>query len=147
MPQAPSRFRTATAAWLQPMMDAADAAGMTPAETQKLMWQASMPAAESTNPHAEWRAKNAPEGAAIVAIDWVRFGYLLRHRLGWDDSYGLGFAAFGVGGLWAPTRWSSCVAFCVSTWTTAIRSSRRTAGSRHHRRLERPLAQSGHHAI
>ena len=69
------------------MMDAADAAGMTPAETQKLMWQASMPAAESTNPHAEWRAKNAPEGAAIVAIDWVRFGYLLRHQLGWDDSY------------------------------------------------------------
>jgi hypothetical protein len=26
-----------------------------------------------------------PEGAAARAIDWIRFGRLLREKLGWED--------------------------------------------------------------
>ena len=59
-------MRADTSAWLEPMMTAADAR---------------FPAGWMLDLSAQ------VEGARQQAIDWVRFGYVLRHRLGWDGWY------------------------------------------------------------
>ena len=54
-----------------------------------------MPAAEVGDPFFDWLAKlheQQPEDGyepplRAGAIDWIRFGYLLRHELSWDDTY------------------------------------------------------------
>lgn len=51
-----------------------------------LLQQAMMPAAEMVDdiPWLDWLVENVP---GVGAIDWIRFGELLRHELGWDDTY------------------------------------------------------------
>lgn len=78
-------MRDETAEWLAPLMEAAE---LTADEHTALMRQASMPAAETDNMVIEWMGRvTAGTGAITTGIDWVRFGTLLRSRLGWDDSY------------------------------------------------------------
>lgn len=81
-------MREDTAQWLNPMRDAAH---LSPDEDRDLIRASCMPAAESMNPAVQWMARITQESGlppgSTMAIDWVRYGYLLRHRLGWDDSY------------------------------------------------------------
>jgi hypothetical protein len=63
------------------MLDAAD--GIEADTFRDLMRQAAMPAAEADTPVTDWVAQNMP-AAQSGAIDWIRFGQLLRNRLGWD---------------------------------------------------------------
>jgi hypothetical protein len=69
------------------MLEAAD--GDLIAELRR---QASMPIAESGMSAAEQApfhevVERSGGEARARAIDWIRFGYLLRTRLGWDDTY------------------------------------------------------------
>ena len=59
-------MRADTSAWLEPMMTAAD-------DRFPAGWMLDLSA--------------QVEGARQQAIDWVRFGYVLRRRLGWHDWY------------------------------------------------------------
>jgi hypothetical protein len=77
-------MRTETSEWLAPM---AEAAARTDIDPHTLLQQASMPAAEADDPFLDQLARNTPPGATAHGIDWVRFGQLLRHELGWDDTY------------------------------------------------------------
>ena len=61
-------MREDTSAWLEPMMKAADA---------------KFPAGWMLDLSAQVEGTRARH----QAIDWVRFGYALRHRLGWDGWY------------------------------------------------------------
>lgn len=76
-------MRDETAVWLQPMIDAAVTAGV---DVKPLMTQAIMPAAEADFAPDEMTAVAAMagvEGLRHGAIDWIRFGELLREQLGW----------------------------------------------------------------
>lgn len=75
-------MREETDAWLAPMMEAADQ--VTPERMRQLMSAATMPAAETDSPTVEQLARHSEH---VRGIDWVRFGQLLRHELGWDDTY------------------------------------------------------------
>ena len=77
-------MRETTSAWLGPMLTEAEARGL---DTQRLMQQASMPAAEVEwpSPAQQRIASLAPPGARMMAVDWIRFGELLRGALGWED--------------------------------------------------------------
>ncbi len=76
-------MRESTGKWLQPMLDEAENR-LSTADVQELMRAASMPAEEAATPFANWLSKQElPEGARKRAIDWIRFGELLRERLGW----------------------------------------------------------------
>ena len=79
-------MRDETAKWLEPML--VEAENRSDIDGEGLMWQASMPAAEADAPWIEQEARRSitPEGKGS-AVDWVRFGELLRQRLGWDDTY------------------------------------------------------------
>ena len=48
-----------------------------------------MRAAEAAAPWADWMERALPSeqnpGMRHYAIDWIRFGELLREHLGWDD--------------------------------------------------------------
>jgi hypothetical protein len=78
-------MRDETAAWLDPMFQALYEEGDSrPGVIQTLMAQALMPAAEAGTPMMNWLARYAPDGARSMAIDWIRFGQLLRDKLGWD---------------------------------------------------------------
>ncbi|MGP4054168.1 hypothetical protein ACTWP6_04985 [Mycobacterium sp. 4D054] len=77
-------MRTETGAWLDPMIEAAAATGI---DSAALMRQASMPAAEAGVPFLDDLARHTPPGAVARGIDWIHFGHLLRHELGWDDTY------------------------------------------------------------
>jgi hypothetical protein len=80
-------MRPETEEWLGPMFEAAAARDI---DILPLMTAASMPAAEADTPIGDWLAKRFPaasEGPVMRAVDWVRFGQLLRHELGWDDTY------------------------------------------------------------
>ena len=74
-------MREETGEWLDPMLTEANARGI---DTRPLMRQASMPVAESDNQFLEELATVVP---AVKGIDWVRFGQLLRHELGWCETY------------------------------------------------------------
>jgi hypothetical protein len=81
-------MRETTAQWLLPMQEAAEAAGWYREECHQLMSQATMPAAEADNPVGNWLAKlddgsDQPRNSHR-AIDWIRFGNLIRDRLGWQ---------------------------------------------------------------
>jgi len=70
-----------TAAWLAPMIDEAKkrCVDITP-----LLQQAWIPAVEADIPALDWFG---PLSARKRCTDWVQFGRLLRHQLGWDDTY------------------------------------------------------------
>jgi hypothetical protein len=76
-------MREETANWLEPMIVEADRQGI---DIKPLMYPASMPAAEADNPFLDSLADVVP-GIEHRAMDWVRFGQLLRHEIGWDDTY------------------------------------------------------------
>ena len=71
--------------WLEPMFT--EAQKRPDIDIHGLMRLASMPAAEADTPLLDRLAKNTPTGAHVSGMDWVRFGQLLRHELGWDDTY------------------------------------------------------------
>ena len=75
-------MRESTAQWLNPMLDASRERGI---DTTSLMAQASMPAAEAVDlPWSQFLQEALPD-ARHSAIDWIRFGELLRDELGWDN--------------------------------------------------------------
>jgi hypothetical protein len=76
-----------TADWLTPMLDEADARHIDTSLTSALFRQACMPAAEAATPFLGWLSQHPIPGMRHSAIDWIRFGQLLRHELGWDDAY------------------------------------------------------------
>lgn len=76
-------MREETALWLNPMWDEADKRGMN--DLRGLMMQASMPAAEADAPVGDILAELPVSNASHLAIDWIRFGQLLREALGWCD--------------------------------------------------------------
>jgi hypothetical protein len=80
-------MRDETAEWLNPMFEEVDRRG--DIDILPLMTQSSMPAAEAATPFIDWMPKNVGDvpGVEHRAIDWVRFGQLLRLMLGWDDTY------------------------------------------------------------
>lgn len=82
-------MRDETAEWLNPMMDELQKRNSNGVEIdlQELMMRATMPAAEVDSPIMNWVVQAVPDGATTRAIDWVRLGQLLRHELGWDDTY------------------------------------------------------------
>lgn len=52
---------------------------------QSLLLRSAMSAAEADDEFISLMATMMPEGAAgRGAVDWIRFGQLLRERLGWD---------------------------------------------------------------
>lgn len=76
-------MREETSNWLTPMLDAAD---LSDEAFRSLMGQATMPAAEAGeegNAYLEWRRHVDVPGVHQGAVDWVRFGQVLRERLGW----------------------------------------------------------------
>ena len=78
-------MREETANWLNPMREEADKRGI---NIEALFRSASMPAAEAAEPWLDALAEHyAVPGVQWRGIDWVRFGQLLRHELGWDDTY------------------------------------------------------------
>ena len=77
-------MRKETATWVEPLFDEALRQNVGRDEIAGLMRQATMPAAETDNPIIEWTAENMPPGTATRGLDWVRFGQLLRERVGWD---------------------------------------------------------------
>ena len=76
-------MREETAQWLDPMMYEAEQRGV---DIHQLMRQATMPATEAATPLLDWLA-TADIGVEFRGIDWVQLGQLLRHELGWDDTY------------------------------------------------------------
>jgi hypothetical protein len=79
-------MRESTAKWLNPMLEAASAQHI---DTGSLMFQASMPAAEAVDrdhPARAWERHLAEDyPVQSRAVDWIRFGELLREQLGWAD--------------------------------------------------------------
>ncbi|MEU4287810.1 hypothetical protein AB0E63_06275 [Kribbella sp. NPDC026596] len=76
-------MRDETDKWLRPMVEAAEIREI---DIMSLMSAATMPAAEADDPWLDKLQSYAPSGA-LRGIAWVRFGQLLRHELGWDDTY------------------------------------------------------------
>lgn len=78
-------MRDTTSAWLDPMIEAWSGS---PEELRRLIQQATMPAAEVVDAdHPVRRAFEGIQTPGVVhgAIDWIRFGQLLRQELGWTD--------------------------------------------------------------
>jgi hypothetical protein len=81
-------------AWLEPLFEAAES---TDIDLWAIVQQATIPLAEgselrcsgSLTEHRsdveEW--PDLPVAEVRLAVDWVKMGQLLRHELGWDDSY------------------------------------------------------------
>jgi hypothetical protein len=70
-----------TSAWLRPMLEAAST--LPPDEHQALLDRASMPAAEADDMELDTLTREyLPPEATVHGIDWIRFGKLLRERLG-----------------------------------------------------------------
>lgn len=78
-------MRDETSEWLAPMLSAAD---LSSADLASLMDRAAMPSAEADDSGVEGAAGMfTGPGVTVRGIDWVRVGTLLRHDLGWDDTY------------------------------------------------------------
>ncbi len=77
-------MREETGEWLLPLMEAAEERSI---DILTLVSAATMPAVEADSPQIDALASMMPEGADLRAVDWVRFGRLLRHELGWDSTY------------------------------------------------------------
>ncbi len=73
-----------TDAWLKPMFDEAKKRNINIAP---LIEQAWIPAAEADIPALNFFVTKPGEFVTGRVTDYVQLGYLLRHRLGWDDTY------------------------------------------------------------
>ncbi len=78
-------------AWLEPLFEAAES---TDIDLWVIVERATVQMAEGSeserrsevSPHlGEW--PDLPGAEVRLVVDWVRFGQLLRHELGWDASY------------------------------------------------------------
>jgi hypothetical protein len=80
-------MRDETAAWLEPMVD--EIGKRDDIYVAQLMRLATMPVWEVDNPSLDWVADFEAEhpGVRHAGFDWIRFGCLLRSKLGWDDTY------------------------------------------------------------
>ncbi|MDT5094549.1 MAG: hypothetical protein QOH60_3912 [Mycobacterium sp.] len=78
-------MRGETSNWLKPMVKALDERD--DIDIKQLMTQATMPAAEADDTFLDSLAESLTRGTWLRGFDWVRFGCLLRHELGWDDAY------------------------------------------------------------
>lgn len=76
-----------TAKWLEPMLvelaEQIEAGKQAATLYQDLLSRSSMPAAEADDPFLNWLIKNVDTRARTCAVDWLRFGSLLRQELGW----------------------------------------------------------------
>lgn len=73
-----------TSAWLRPMLEASS--GLPPDEHQAMLDQASTPGEQADDEELDALTREyLPPKAKVHGIDWVRFGNLLRERLGWHD--------------------------------------------------------------
>jgi hypothetical protein len=77
-------MRAETADWLAPLMVEADGCDI---DVMLLIQASEMPAAEAGSPQIDALVELLPDGAKVMAVDWVRFGQLLRHELGLDQTY------------------------------------------------------------
>jgi len=77
-------MREETAEWLLPLMEAAQERLI---DTGPLIMAETMPAVEADSPKIDALASMMPEGADLRAVDWIRFGRLLRRELHWDNTY------------------------------------------------------------
>ncbi|MEO5842043.1 MAG: hypothetical protein ABIQ73_27510 [Acidimicrobiales bacterium] len=81
-------MKEATSRWLKPLQDAVRAADPSGDTYERLFRAALMPGVEAEQTlgvrEAEAWAVEIPE-AKHWAIDWIRFGQILREELGWDD--------------------------------------------------------------
>ena len=78
-------MRDETAEWLEPMFLEAQKRDI---DILPLLGQASMPAAEADTPFLNWLTKqDFPPDMQMRGIDWVRFGQVLCHELGWCETY------------------------------------------------------------
>jgi hypothetical protein len=78
---------TEITAWLEPLFEAAE---HTDIDLWAIVQQATVAVAQVPDPEhrsdVEARLAEWPDLPA-AAVDWVKMGQLLRHKLGWDDSY------------------------------------------------------------
>ncbi|EFG75186.1 hypothetical protein HMPREF0591_4864 [Mycobacterium parascrofulaceum ATCC BAA-614] len=77
-------MRPETDEWLAPLIAAANHSAI---DVPAVVLRASMSAAEADDPAVDRLARTAPAGARLSGIDWVRFGQLQRHELGWETTY------------------------------------------------------------
>ena len=77
-------MREQTSTWLAPMMEAAELAKI---DVNALLRMSTMSAVEAEYDAPDTISSALPPHAPVSAIDWIRFGELLRHKLGWDDTY------------------------------------------------------------
>jgi hypothetical protein len=79
-------------AWLEPLFQAAES---TDIDLWAIVQRARVPLGDGSEPKTEHRSDGEAVGEwpdlstdeARMAVDWVCFGQLLRHELGWDASY------------------------------------------------------------
>lgn len=81
-------MRESTAYWLNPMLEAL-LLDEDPETFLEVMQQASMPMCEAEDsPLRSFVMQHeAIPDTVPMAVDWIRFGQLLRARLGWEDRY------------------------------------------------------------
>ena len=73
-----------TSAWLRPMLE--ESAGLPPDQHQAMLDQASSQGAEASDEELDSLTREYfPPETKLHGVDWVRFGNLLRERLGWHD--------------------------------------------------------------
>ncbi len=71
--------------WLKPLFIAAE---HTDIDVWQLMHQATKPLTKVPEPDLAERLGGWPDVPDLtLAVDWVKFGQLLRHELGWDATY------------------------------------------------------------
>ena len=80
---------TEVTAWLEPLFEAAE---HTHIDLWAIVQQATVLLAEVSDPEhgsdVEAGLGGWPDVPDLnMAVDWLKFGQLLRHELGWDDSY------------------------------------------------------------
>jgi hypothetical protein len=71
-------------AWLKPLFDAARERGI---DFGALIDQSAIPAAEADIPALDFFLTKPGEFVTGRVTDWVQVGYLLRDRLGWENTY------------------------------------------------------------
>ena len=70
-----------TGRWLQPLSDALRAHDPTGKTAERLFDAATMPGAESDTTPNVFQSYALERGARDVAIDWIRYGQLIREEL------------------------------------------------------------------
>jgi hypothetical protein len=80
-------MRDETGKWLEPMLEAVE--DRPDIDVRALIARSTMPAAKADSPHLDKLARLTQDAPAVKTqgFDWVRFGELLRHELGWDETY------------------------------------------------------------